>query len=162
MPASRDQAGEALRRCTHAEPELPRVRDEPAGQGEEREAQPLRAGRAQVGRQRERLQRAEDVVGEQAQPIPGRVGPEAAAGRDGGSVSYWYDVAGALPIAMGRGLDVIVTDSQGVPLQGGNHDIRTPVAFVVARADIAQLVPEGIRTTVCAGFLREGVAAVVA
>ena len=50
LPASRDQAGEALRRCIHAEPELPRVGDEPAGQGEEREAQPLRAGRAQVGR----------------------------------------------------------------------------------------------------------------
>ena len=39
-----DQAGEALRRCTHPEHQLPRVRDQPTGQREEREAEPLRAG----------------------------------------------------------------------------------------------------------------------
>lgn len=80
----------------------------------------------------------------------------------GGSVPYWYDVAGALPIAMGRGLDVVVTDSQGVPLEGGHHDIYTPVAFVVARADIAQLVLEAIRSTVCADFLSQAAVAATA
>ena len=39
-----DQVGEALRRCTHPKHQLPRVRDQPTGQREEREAEPLRAG----------------------------------------------------------------------------------------------------------------------
>lgn len=35
--AGRDQAGESLCRSTHTDIELPRVRDQPAGEGEERE-----------------------------------------------------------------------------------------------------------------------------
>lgn len=73
----------------------------------------------------------------------------------GGSVPYWYDAAGALPIARGRGLAVIVTDSQGRLLQGGNHEIYTPIAFVVARPELEDLVVEAIRTTVCPAFLGE-------
>jgi hypothetical protein len=72
----------------------------------------------------------------------------------GGSVPYFYDVAGALPVAHGRGLSVIVTDSQGIALPGGDHEIRTPVAFVVARPGIEEVAVEAIRTTICPGFGR--------
>jgi hypothetical protein len=71
----------------------------------------------------------------------------------GGSVPFWYDVAGALPIARGRDLAVIVTDAQGQRLTGANHPIYTPVAFVVARPDVATITAEMIRTTVCPSFL---------
>jgi fructose-1,6-bisphosphatase/inositol monophosphatase family enzyme len=80
----------------------------------------------------------------------------------GGSVPYWYDVAGALPIAKARGLSVVVTNSEGMPLEGGNHDIYMPVAFVVARPEVETLVIEAIRTTVCPGFLREAALQAVA
>ena len=73
----------------------------------------------------------------------------------GGSAPYWYDAAGALPVAMGRGLSVIVTDAQGLLLHGGNHDIYTPVAYVVARPQVEEAVVEVIRMTVCPGFLNE-------
>lgn len=73
----------------------------------------------------------------------------------GGSVPYWYDVAGVLPIARARGLSVIVTDSQGRVLQGGNHEIYTPIAFVVARPELVDIVTEVIRSAVCPAFLGE-------
>lgn len=77
----------------------------------------------------------------------------ALCGTGRGSVPYLYDVAGALPVAMGRGLRVEVTDAQGAPLAGTDHPIRTPVAFVVARPDVADVVIAAIRSTVCPGFL---------
>jgi hypothetical protein len=73
----------------------------------------------------------------------------------GGSVPYWYDAAGALPIARGRGLTVLIANSEGLALNGGNHDIYTPVAFVVARPDVADTIVEAIQRTVCPAFLRE-------
>jgi hypothetical protein len=73
----------------------------------------------------------------------------------GGSVPFLYDVQGALPVASGRGLDVIVTDSNGLALRGGNHNIYTPLAFVVARHGLEQIVIDAVRTTVCPGFLKE-------
>lgn len=56
----------------------------------------------------------------------------------GGSVPYWYDVAGAVGVARGRGLGVIVTGANGEPLEGGDHEIYTPVSFLVARPDVFQ------------------------
>jgi fructose-1,6-bisphosphatase/inositol monophosphatase family enzyme len=72
----------------------------------------------------------------------------------GGSVPYWYDAAGALPVAAGRGLRVLVTDAQGAPLAGANHAIFTPVAFIVARPEVVDTVIEAIRATICPGFGR--------
>ncbi len=71
---------------------------------------------------------------------------------EGGSVLCWYDVAGALPIARGRGLVVHVTDERGRPLRGGNLPARTPVAYVVARADAANAVVSAIRELICHAF----------
>lgn len=73
----------------------------------------------------------------------------------GGSVPYWYDAAGALPIARGCGLGVIVTDSQSRLLHGGNHDIYTPITFIVARPELVDIVTGVIRSTVCPSFLKE-------
>ncbi len=73
--------------------------------------------------------------------------------RQGGSKPYWYDVAGALPIARGRDLSVIVTDAQGNLMHGGNHPIYEPVAFAVARPEIKDAVVEAIRKTICPTFL---------
>jgi fructose-1,6-bisphosphatase/inositol monophosphatase family enzyme len=71
----------------------------------------------------------------------------------GGSVPYWYDIAGSEPVARGRGLTVFVTDSEGKALSGGDHEIRTPVGFVVARPGLEDIVVEAIRATVCPQFL---------
>ena len=73
----------------------------------------------------------------------------------GGSVPRWYDAAGALAIALGRGLKVIATDSQGQRLSGGDHDIYTPVAFVVTRPEHETQIIDAIRSTVASGFLRQ-------
>jgi len=56
--AGGDQAGEPLGCGAHTDPEPVRVGDEPAREGEEREAEPLGAGRTQGGRQRQGLQGA--------------------------------------------------------------------------------------------------------
>ena len=40
-----------------------------------------------------------------------------------GSVPYWYDIAGAVGVARGRGLRVLVMTSDGVTLVGGDHEI---------------------------------------
>jgi hypothetical protein len=71
-----------------------------------------------------------------------------------GSVLYWYDVAGAIPIALGRGLVVHVTDTSGCPLLGAHHPARTPVAYVVARPDVADVVVDVIRELICPAFSR--------
>jgi hypothetical protein len=78
----------------------------------------------------------------------------------GGSVPYWYDAAGALPIAQARGLSVLVTNSRGSRLFGGNHDIFTPIAFIVAKPGIADIVVEAIRSTLRPGFLNGDATAV--
>ena len=70
----------------------------------------------------------------------------------GGSVPYWYDIAGAIPVALGRGLRVILTDAQERLLTGGNHDIYTPVAFVVARPEVEAVIVDAIRSTINPGF----------
>jgi|SRR5579872_5502233 len=57
-----------------------------------------------------------------------------------GSVPYWYDIAGAIGVARGRGLDVLVTGADGAPLEGGDHEIYTPVSFIVARPDVFETV----------------------
>ena len=65
----------------------------------------------------------------------------------------WYDVAGAFPIAMGRGLRVIATDDEGQPLVGSDHPIRTPVAFVVAIPEVADVAIAAVRKVVCSTFM---------
>lgn len=72
--------------------------------------------------------------------------------RRGGSILYFYDVAGALPIALGRGLCVILVDGTGAPLVGAGHPIYTPVGLVVARPDVALPVVDAIRAVVCSAF----------
>ncbi len=62
-----------------------------------------------------------------------------------GSVPYWYDIAGAVGVARGRGLRVLVTSSQGVPLYGGGHPIYTPVSFIVARPDVFDTIASVVR-----------------
>jgi fructose-1,6-bisphosphatase/inositol monophosphatase family enzyme len=47
--------------------------------------------------------------------------------RRGGSVLHLYDVAGVLPIAIARGLSVLLADMNGVPLAGADHAIYTRV-----------------------------------
>jgi len=59
------------------------VRDDAAGDREEREAHPLGARGLHRGRQRQPLHRRQDVVGQQTQPVPRRVRAEASAGRNG-------------------------------------------------------------------------------
>ena len=63
----------------------------------------------------------------------------------GGSVPYWYDIAGAVGIARGRSLKVLVMTPDGVPLKGGDHTIYTPVSFVVARPDAFESVLSVVR-----------------
>jgi fructose-1,6-bisphosphatase/inositol monophosphatase family enzyme len=70
----------------------------------------------------------------------------------GGSVLHWYDIAGALPIARGRGLSVIATDARGNLLSGADYDIYTPVASVVTRHEFEQHIVEAIRSIVCGNF----------
>ena len=44
----------------------------------------------------------------------------------------------------------IRADGKGKPLQGGNHAIYTPVAFLVASPEIdLELVCEAVRSTIC-------------
>ena len=76
-------------------------------------------------------------------------GPSA---RGGGSVLYLFDVAGAPPIALGRGLRVILTEADGIPLRGIDHPIYTPVAIVVARPEVANVVVDAIRAVILPSF----------
>lgn len=62
-----------------------------------------------------------------------------------GSVPYWYDIAGAVGVARGRGLGVLVMTADGRPLEGDDHPIYTPVSFIVARADILDAVVGVVR-----------------
>jgi fructose-1,6-bisphosphatase/inositol monophosphatase family enzyme len=62
-----------------------------------------------------------------------------------GSVPYWYDIAGAVGVARGRGLRVLVMTAGGAPLLGGDHEIYTPVSFVVARPDVFETVTGVLR-----------------
>lgn len=68
---------------------------------------------------------------------------------------YWYDAAGAFPVARGRSLSVIITDEQGQLLRGGDHDIHKLIAFVVARPEQEEEIVEAIRSTVHSAFLKE-------
>jgi hypothetical protein len=45
-----------------------------------------------------------------------------------------------VPIALGRGLVVHVTDELGQPLRGSDHPARTPVAYVTAQPDVGGVV----------------------
>jgi fructose-1,6-bisphosphatase/inositol monophosphatase family enzyme len=58
----------------------------------------------------------------------------------GGSVPYWYDIAGAIGVAGGRGLNVVVTTAGGATLEGADHAIFTPVSFIVARPEVFEIV----------------------
>jgi len=57
-----------------------------------------------------------------------------------------------LPVARAKGLSVIVTDAQGQPMRGGNHQIYQPVTFVVARPEVQDAVVEAIRGIICPAF----------
>jgi len=70
-----------------------------------------------------------------------------------GSVPYWYDVAGALPVAHGCVLTVIITNAQGQRLRGGNHPIYQPIAFLVARPEIEDAMVQTIQDIICPTFL---------
>jgi hypothetical protein len=65
-----------------------------------------------------------------------------------GSVLYWYDIAGSVGVAMGRGLKVLVMGADGLQLTGGDHDIYTPVACVIARPDVFDAICETVRSKV--------------
>jgi len=60
--------------------------------------------------------------------------------RGGGSVPHWYDVAGVVPIARGRGLRVILVRPDGE--QWGSEDVAVyeRVSFIVARGDVVESV----------------------
>jgi fructose-1,6-bisphosphatase/inositol monophosphatase family enzyme len=64
----------------------------------------------------------------------------------GGSVPYWYDLAGALPVALARGLSVELMRADGSSLNIGDHAIFEPVAYIVARPDLASTVMEAVRS----------------
>jgi fructose-1,6-bisphosphatase/inositol monophosphatase family enzyme len=62
-----------------------------------------------------------------------------------GSVPYWYDIAGAVGVARGRGLRLLVMSGSGAPLDGSDHEIYTPVSFIVARPDVFDMVTQVVR-----------------
>jgi len=73
----------------------------------------------------------------------------------GGSCPFWYDAAGALPVARARGLRVVVTSSDGKVLVGSDHPIRTPVALVVAVPEVVEIIVEAVRSLVCPTFVTD-------